>query len=91
MALKIDPEFRDLIPPLTEEEYKGLEENILLNGFNPAFPIIVWKGQEIIVDGHNRHSICIAHSIPSRQLSRNFLQGPLQLCGFLIISLRGGI
>ena len=31
--LKIDPELRDLLPPLTDEEYKQLEKNITENGF----------------------------------------------------------
>ena len=28
----IDNEFKGLIPPLTDEEYKGLEESILKDG-----------------------------------------------------------
>ena len=28
--LKIDPEFQNQIPPLTDDEYKQLEENILI-------------------------------------------------------------
>ena len=30
--LKIDPEFQNQIPPLTDDEYKQLEENILKEG-----------------------------------------------------------
>ena len=30
--LKIDPEFQSQIPPLTDDEFKQLEENILRNG-----------------------------------------------------------
>ena len=30
--LKIDPEFQNQIPPLTDDEYKQLEENILKRG-----------------------------------------------------------
>ena len=29
--LMIDPELKDLLPPLTDEEYKRLEKNILEN------------------------------------------------------------
>lgn len=72
IELKIDPEFRDLIPPLTEEEYQGLEKNLLENGFNPAFPILVWKGQNIIVDGHNRYSICLKHNLPFEYVEQEF-------------------
>ena len=59
--LKIDPELRDLLPPLTNEEYKQLEKNIIENGFDKNFPIMEWHG--FIVDGHNRYSICKKHGI----------------------------
>ena len=59
--LKIDPELRDLLPPLTDDEYKQLEKNIVENGFDKNFPIMEWRGY--IVDGHNRYSICQKHNI----------------------------
>lgn len=59
--LKIDPELRDLLPPLTDEEYKQLEKNITENGFDKNFPIMEWHG--FIVDGHNRYDICKKHNI----------------------------
>jgi len=59
--LKIDPELRDLLPPLTSEEYKQLEKNIVENGFDGNFPIMEWQG--FIVDGHNRYDICKKHNI----------------------------
>ena len=34
--LKIDPEFQNQIPPLTDDEYKQLEENILKEGKAPC-------------------------------------------------------
>ena len=52
--LKIDPEFEQVIPPLTKEEYYQLEENILDDG-RIMMPIAVWG--DIIVDGHNRYRI----------------------------------
>lgn len=52
--LRIDPEFRDKIPPLTEAEYEQLRENILNDG-EVYEPIITW--QNAIVDGHNRWRI----------------------------------
>ena len=58
--LRIDPEFHDLIPPLSEEEYKMLEESIVRDGCDT--PLVVWKGT--IVDGHNRYEICQKNSIP---------------------------
>lgn len=62
--LRIDPEFRDKIPPLTEDEFRQLEENIVRDG-EIYEPIIVWHG--VIVDGHNRYKIAQAHpEIPYR-------------------------
>ena len=59
--LKIDPEFRDLLPPLIDDEYKKLEKNIVENGFDKNFPIMEWHG--FIADGHNRYKICQDHNI----------------------------
>ena len=56
--LIIDPEFRDKIPPLTEDEFSLLEENILSDGAVVS-PLIVWDG--IILDGHNRYEIIQKH------------------------------
>ena len=49
--LKIDPEFQSQIPPLTDDEFKQLEENILKEG-KLLSPLIVWGNT--LVDGHNR-------------------------------------
>lgn len=59
--LKIDPELKNLLPPLTDEEYKQLEKNIVDNGFDRNFPIMEWHGY--IADGHNRYSICKKNNI----------------------------
>ena len=56
--LKIDPEFQNQIPPLTDDEYKQLEENILKEG-NLISPLIVWGNT--LVDGHNRYEIVQEH------------------------------
>ena len=58
MELKIDYEFQSKIPPLTDEEFQQLEENILADGV-VINPIIIWNG--IIVDGHNRYRIIERH------------------------------
>lgn len=47
--LKIDPEFQSQIPPLTDDEFKQLEENILKEG-KLLSPLIVWNNT--LVDGH---------------------------------------
>ena len=67
-TLTIDPEFRDLIPPLNEEELAMLEESIIANGCES--PLIVWNGT--IVDGHNRYAICQKHDIPFAVAEKDF-------------------
>ena len=52
--LKIDPEFRDKIPPLTGAEFEQHRENILSDG-EVYEPIVTWNGT--IIDGHNRWKI----------------------------------
>lgn len=57
-VLRIDPEFQNKIPPLTDKEFEQLEENILEAG-EVREPIITWNG--VIVDGHNRYKIVQKH------------------------------
>lgn len=66
--LTVDPEFRDLIPPLNEEELKLLEESLVADGCES--PLIVWNG--VIVDGHNRYAICRKHEIPFSIQEKDF-------------------
>lgn len=68
--LKIDPEFRDKIPPLTDAEFKQLEENIVADG-EVREPIVAWDGT--IIDGHNRWAIIQKHpEIPYRVKKMEF-------------------
>mgnify|MGYP000139216776 CR=1 FL=1 len=66
--LTVDPEFRDLIPPLNEEELKLLEESLVADGCES--PLIVWNG--VIIDGHNRYMICQKHDIPFSIQEKHF-------------------
>ena len=58
--LKINPELRDFIPPLSGEEKKQLEDSLLKYGYKGA-PIYIWN--DFIVDGHNRYELCRKHNI----------------------------
>jgi hypothetical protein len=60
--LQIDTEFQNLIPPLSSEEKLQLEAN--LKEFGCLDPLIVWQGEDILLDGHNRYEICIREQIP---------------------------
>jgi hypothetical protein len=59
-TLKIDDEFKNLIPPLSPDERKQLEENLLQDGCRE--PLCVWN--KTILDGHNRYEICVRNQIP---------------------------
>ena len=66
--MRIDEEFAALIPPLTEEEYKGLEASIVTEGCRDA--LVLWG--DVLVDGHNRYRICEAHGLPYRTVQKDF-------------------
>jgi N6-adenosine-specific RNA methylase IME4 len=66
--LTINQTFKDLIPPLSTEEYEQLESNLLENGIRE--PISIWRGA--IIDGHNRHEIAKKHGLPFEVVSYGF-------------------
>lgn len=59
----IREDFQDLIPHLSPEEISQLEQNILKEGVRD--PLVLWphQGSFILVDGHNRYSICKKHNL----------------------------
>lgn len=68
MTIHIDPEFKKLIPPLIEEDYKRLEESLLKEGCRDA--LILWG--DTLIDGHNRYQICTKHNIPFKTTTKDF-------------------
>ncbi len=62
MDITIKREFRDLILPLTHEEYALLEQSILKNGIRD--PLVIWRnGRDYLLDGHHRYEIIQKHYI----------------------------
>jgi len=57
--MKINKKFKELIPPLQNEEYELLEKSILENGITD--PIQIWG--DYIIDGHNRYEIAQKHNL----------------------------
>ena len=74
--LKINPEFRDLIPPLTPEERNNLEKN--LKAYGCTDPIVVWSQGEVILDGHNRFEICERLGIPYKTIVLDDLEDEIE-------------
>ncbi len=79
-AIKQDTEFKTLIPPLGASEREQLESNLLAEGCRD--PLVVWKGHNILLDGHNRYDLCTQHGIdfkivekvlPDRDAARDWL------------------
>lgn len=62
----IDDEFSSLIPPLSQDERRQLEANIIDAGC-ARDPLVVWateNGDCVLLDGHNRYEICARHLLP---------------------------
>ena len=59
----IREDFKALIPPLATEEIEQLEANILKEGVRD--PLVIWPVGDsfILVDGHNRFSVCQKHGL----------------------------
>jgi len=68
--LRTDPQIAELLAPLTKDEMRGLLESIQEEGVRD--PIVVWKGHDIIVDGHNRYKICNDYDYPFETVERDF-------------------
>jgi hypothetical protein len=67
---QIRDDFRDLIPPLSESEREALEASIIAEGVRE--PLIVWKEQNILLDGHNRAHIALRNGKPVKYEHRSF-------------------
>jgi transposase-like protein len=59
MAITINEDLQAYIDPLTEDEYAALERSLLSEGCRDA--LVLWG--DLLVDGHNRHGICLKHGI----------------------------
>lgn len=68
----VDKELKDFIVPLSKEEYSQLEENIIEQGCRDQ--LIVWETEkgDILIDGHNRLSICRKHNLPFKTRNLKF-------------------
>jgi N6-adenosine-specific RNA methylase IME4 len=62
MDIFFDNEFRNLIPALQPDEREHLETSLKTEGNRD--PIIIWKENQLLLDGHNRYDICTQNNIP---------------------------
>jgi len=62
--LHINEKFRDLLRPLTQDEFERLEKSIVDDKGFIRDPLILWKfeNKHYIVDGHNRYKVMEKHN-----------------------------
>lgn len=60
-TITLDAEFAARCRKLTPEEENKLEENLLRDGC--LFPLVLWAGHGILLDGHNRKRLCDRNGI----------------------------
>ena len=74
MSIFVNKELRDIIPPLSEEEFEQLEKNVVAEGIRD--PLVVWRqpdGHDMLIDGHNRFFISAHHAgIPFKTVNMDF-------------------
>ncbi len=51
--LKIEPPFSSLFP-IGSETLEAISTDMKASGFDDSFPLIVWEGKNVVVDGHTR-------------------------------------
>lgn len=66
----VDPKFKALIPPLTEDELAQLEANLIEQGCRD--PLVVWAEMGVVLDGHNRLEICKRRDISYQVVRSSF-------------------
>lgn len=66
--LKVNEEFKNLIPPLTAEEKTELEKSLMLFGCRDK--IVTWN--DYIIDGHNRYELCAKNNIEFETLNMDY-------------------
>lgn len=62
-SITIDEEFRSLIPALSDQEREQLTANVLKHGCRDRLVCWLYKGQRLLLDGHNRFEICLDNEI----------------------------
>ena len=66
----IHPALESHIRKQSDEEFRILEESILAEGVRD--PLVVWKEEGVLVDGHHRKKVCDRHNLPFQVVYRSF-------------------
>jgi len=68
-SITINPAFKNLIPPLAQDEFEQLEKNILAEK-KIRDPLVLWN--DTLIDGHNRYELATKHGIDFKTESMDF-------------------
>ena len=66
--IRIRNDFKNLIPPLSKEEFDQLEQNCIAEGIRD--PLVLWG--DVLIDGHNRYAIAQKHGLTFDIVQREF-------------------
>ena len=70
MSIIIDPEFKSMIRPLTEDEFRQLECSVLDDGL--IDPLVIWAEERILLDGHHRYRVCQKYGLEVKITALHF-------------------
>src|SRR2546427_12101755 len=70
MNIVVNEELKAYIDPLTAQEHEALGRSILAEGCRDA--LVLWG--DVLVDGHNRYSICRKHDLPFQTVQNTRFQ-----------------
>ena len=80
--LDINPEYNQMLPSLSPEDFKILEKSILEKGV--IYPILINKDR-IVLDGHQRLKICKLHFITDIKIAKQNFKNELEEKEFVIL------
>lgn len=70
MDIQVKEELKAYIDPLSDDEYAALERSIVAEGCRDA--LVLWG--TVLIDGHNRYSICQKHGLPFQTVQNTRFQ-----------------
>ena len=68
--LIVDEEFKNLLPPLSPEDFENLEKSIVRDGVRD--PLVIWQEERILIDGYHRYEICTKHGLSFKIEKKSF-------------------
>ncbi len=70
LAIVVDPEFAAMVPPPGKSELAKLERS--LRTYSCLSPLVLWTGNNVLVDGYTRLPLCRQYDIPFLVVRREF-------------------